>query len=430
MALIRSNKYPSRWNTPSVNSPQGNFKNRTTPTSLDGSYLEKDWANDMDAIRQSLFISSGTVLDGNVDEGGNSQAYKALIEQCQGKASFFDEDITSAANVYVVNASANNQPPESLFDGMYIKGILGFDNTGSSTINCFSLGVLNLKNFDGSSLSAGQIKAGDPFEAILFGSSFRVIPRNELDLKFSGKLFNGLHDNLTASTPNIDLVLNNSEFVYVGIISGINTISASGVLKTVMSDSTVRGYQIFTITQENHEQFREVHRRFLSVSGSWLPWENITPSYSNDVNNFSRGGSTYFFDSGSFPVQFDVSSSIATSTSESIGATDSGADNIWTALDDIPSGTKAVIIKGTIAASDSVSGYVTSSLSLRSGDYPITSGTQLLTEARVSGYVSGSTVENWISDIIVPINQSKVLSAYYSDNGKGSCILYLKGFIL
>ena len=46
MSLKLNERYPARFNNPTAGYPQGSFKNRTTPTAKDGSYLEKDWAND------------------------------------------------------------------------------------------------------------------------------------------------------------------------------------------------------------------------------------------------------------------------------------------------------------------------------------------------------------------------------------------------
>lgn len=54
MSLKLNERYPGRFNNPSTDYPGGSFKNRTTPDSKDGSYLEKDWANDKEGFFQSL----------------------------------------------------------------------------------------------------------------------------------------------------------------------------------------------------------------------------------------------------------------------------------------------------------------------------------------------------------------------------------------
>ncbi|WP_454864586.1 hypothetical protein [Pseudomonas rhizophila] len=78
MALKLNERYPGRFDNPSADYPQGSFKNRTTPTAKDGSYLEKDWANDKEGFFQSLLSESGIVADGDVDKVGASQYYDAL----------------------------------------------------------------------------------------------------------------------------------------------------------------------------------------------------------------------------------------------------------------------------------------------------------------------------------------------------------------
>jgi hypothetical protein len=82
MALQRDTKYPGRFTASSAGQPQGAFKNRTSTTSKDGSYLEKDWANDWSGFFSSLLDNAGLTPDGNVDEVGASQYFEALEDVC------------------------------------------------------------------------------------------------------------------------------------------------------------------------------------------------------------------------------------------------------------------------------------------------------------------------------------------------------------
>jgi hypothetical protein len=79
MALNRSNKYPGRFLPTTTARPQGAFKNRTTPTAQDGSYLEADWANDWDGFFARILNRAGITPNGNVDDGSSSQLYDALV---------------------------------------------------------------------------------------------------------------------------------------------------------------------------------------------------------------------------------------------------------------------------------------------------------------------------------------------------------------
>jgi len=78
MSLKLNERYPARFNNPTAGYPQGSFKNRTTPTAKDGSYLEKDWANDKEGFFQSLLSAAGITANGAVDSVGASQYYSAL----------------------------------------------------------------------------------------------------------------------------------------------------------------------------------------------------------------------------------------------------------------------------------------------------------------------------------------------------------------
>lgn len=80
MALKRNERYPGRFDNPTAAHPQGAFKNRTTPTAKDGSYLERDWANDWDGFMSSLLDAASITPNGSVDEVGASQYYSALLQ--------------------------------------------------------------------------------------------------------------------------------------------------------------------------------------------------------------------------------------------------------------------------------------------------------------------------------------------------------------
>lgn len=78
MSLKLNERYPGRFDNPTAGYPQGSFKNRTAPDAKDGSYLEKDWANDKEGFFQSLLSAAGLVANGAVDSVGASQYYSAL----------------------------------------------------------------------------------------------------------------------------------------------------------------------------------------------------------------------------------------------------------------------------------------------------------------------------------------------------------------
>lgn len=80
MALRRDVTYSGRFTPATTERPQGGFKNRTSPTSEDGSYLEEQWLNDLDGFFGSLLNTTNTTPNGNVDEAGNSQLFDAATQ--------------------------------------------------------------------------------------------------------------------------------------------------------------------------------------------------------------------------------------------------------------------------------------------------------------------------------------------------------------
>jgi hypothetical protein len=78
MALNLNERYPGRFNNPTAGYPQGSYRNRTSPTAKDGSYLEQDWANDKEGFFQSLLVDASITANGEVDSVGASQYRDAL----------------------------------------------------------------------------------------------------------------------------------------------------------------------------------------------------------------------------------------------------------------------------------------------------------------------------------------------------------------
>lgn len=93
MALKLNERYPGRFDNPSGLYPQGSFKNRSAPDVFDGSYLEKDWANDKEGLFQSLLVSAGVSANGSVDAVGSSQYFDALLQVIAANSTIFPGQI-------------------------------------------------------------------------------------------------------------------------------------------------------------------------------------------------------------------------------------------------------------------------------------------------------------------------------------------------
>ena len=78
MALRRDLTYDGRYQAATDEQPQGAFKNRTSNTSEDGSYLAAGWLNDWSALFSSMLVNAGITPNNVIDEVGASQYYDAL----------------------------------------------------------------------------------------------------------------------------------------------------------------------------------------------------------------------------------------------------------------------------------------------------------------------------------------------------------------
>lgn len=176
MALILPNRYPGRFNPPSADYPQGSFKNRTTPTAKDGSYLEQDWANDKEGFFQSLLSAASVSANGNVDKVGASQYYSALVSVIAANGT---KDYLNSARVDVPATAPNltTGAPNSRHVRL----------TGSATITSFTVsanqcyfvtfgGAITLQNGSGIVTQTGaNIVASSGDTCILYATANNVV---------------------------------------------------------------------------------------------------------------------------------------------------------------------------------------------------------------------------------------------------------------
>lgn len=154
MSLKLNERYPGRFDNPSADYPQGSFKNRSTPTAKDGSYLEKDWANDKEGFFQSLLSSVGVVANGVVDKVGASQYFSAMMK-ILGTSSYAVG--TGPANSY---AAAYMPAVDALSDGLVLRFRALAANTGASTFSPNNLPAAPLVSLGQMALGGGEILAG------------------------------------------------------------------------------------------------------------------------------------------------------------------------------------------------------------------------------------------------------------------------------
>lgn len=144
MSLKLNERYPGRFNNPSADYPGGSYKNRTTPDAKDGSYLEKDWANDKEGFFQSIVAAMGAAPNGLVDKVGASQVFDCLLQLAQNQiAQAFPTAGTATALTLTptpaISAYAANQRFSVKFH---------VDSGVNPTINVSAKGAKSLKQYD------------------------------------------------------------------------------------------------------------------------------------------------------------------------------------------------------------------------------------------------------------------------------------------
>lgn len=155
MSLKLNERYPARFNNPTAGYPQGSFKNRTTPTAKDGSYLEKDWANDKEGFFQSLLSAAGVTANGAVDAVGASQFFDSLqmLKQIQAGTAF---TTAGAAGVLTLAPTPAIQAYSS---PLRFRVKFSQNSTGADTINVSGQGAKSLKQYDSTGAKVAAVFA-------------------------------------------------------------------------------------------------------------------------------------------------------------------------------------------------------------------------------------------------------------------------------
>lgn len=159
MSLKLNERYPGRFDNPSADYPQGSFKNRTSPTAKDGSYLEKDWVNDKEGFFQSLIAVAGITPSGTADKVGASQYYDALLSvlySAARKTPVLTD--TGTAGIY---AAANTPALTALPSTGYMQRVkISNLNPGASTYSPDGLAAKPIYGLGLQPLQGGELPVG------------------------------------------------------------------------------------------------------------------------------------------------------------------------------------------------------------------------------------------------------------------------------
>ena len=123
------------------------------PVSDSGSLTSSN-ANDVIQEEQNAITSSGQTLIPLADPANNTQLSQAMARYASGGKFGVD---SGAADAYVISATGTFTPPDAYFDGMEISFYAINASTGASTVNAYSIGVVDLVQEDGTALTTDFI---------------------------------------------------------------------------------------------------------------------------------------------------------------------------------------------------------------------------------------------------------------------------------
>lgn len=172
MSLKLNERYPGRFDNPSADYPLGSFKNRTAPGAKDGSYLEKDWANDKEGFFQSILNSAGIAPNGNVDKVGSSQFFDAMLYLGQNQAGI----AFPAAGTATAITLTPSPPISDYSENQRFSVKFGVASGANPTINVSAKGAKNLKQYDSSGAKVAAVFASGQISDVVYdGADFILL---------------------------------------------------------------------------------------------------------------------------------------------------------------------------------------------------------------------------------------------------------------
>lgn len=172
MSLKLNERYPGRFDNPSADYPLGSFKNRTAPGAKDGSYLEKDWANDKEGFFQSVLNSAGITPNGSVDKVGSSQFFDAMLCLSQNQTGVAFPTAGTATAVTL----APSPPIAGYLENQRFRVKFGVASGANPTINVSAKGAKNLKQYDSSGAKVAAVFASGQISDIDYdGTDFILL---------------------------------------------------------------------------------------------------------------------------------------------------------------------------------------------------------------------------------------------------------------
>lgn len=160
----------------------------------------------------------------------------------------------------------------------------------------------------------------------------------------------------------------------------------------------------------------------------------VVGSWPSSVTDHIRAGNIQLWSPGSGTASiFNVVSNITENTFETVGPTGSGATNIWTAMDVLPTEATAVIVAVTISVTTSGTSIGTASFYATQGDStdPITTADnrKAYIEADFDAANKGTQYDVEVMIPLGPTNQDFRATWFATQDTARSCSLLYRGFI-
>lgn len=150
---------------------------------------------------ENSVTDTGIVLDptGGPDTDSHMLA-QAMSRASQGAQTYQD---SGTANTYDLTAVGTFRQPTVYFDGMTVTFLVGNTNTGISTINVSSIGVVNLKSSTGTDLTAGDVLE-NTYVSVTYNATsteFRLVTRPQQAIPTGDELpIGSVYMNTSSST--------------------------------------------------------------------------------------------------------------------------------------------------------------------------------------------------------------------------------------
>lgn len=376
--------------------------------------------------------NNSTPPDGFPEGMNYSEVNDSARENMAVLRRFFGDINGSLAAAGLVNAYTLtlNAGYTAYFDGLMFACTIPLTNTSTTpTINVNAIGARTIVDVEGNALGLGVLKAGGVYLFADDGTNLRLLTGSDPLLQ---KWAKGAD---VASATNMTLGDDGNFFDITGTTT-IATIAAKGVGTVVLlqfdsaltlthsADLSLPGGADITTLAGDRAIFVEY------AAGDWqcISYQRNQPVVTDHV----RAGNTQIDQGDVGDSGILVTSGPAEGVYETFGPTGSGADNIWTALDNLPA--NARILKARVEIEFTTSGtgfgsatlYAVSNTVTTPGTGPTAEKAQLQYDPNSASALLFNTF-----DVEIPLDANQIFKARWNATGESSVIVALqyRGFI-